>query len=286
MKVSYIKAKTILNRSKLGDLDYTINPYIGCEFCCKYCYASYLSNLIKEDNDKWGEYVCIKKNAVELLKKELGKMILNYQSPNIMLSSATDPYQYIEAKEKLTRRILETFVDFKFKGQLLCLTKSPMILRDIDILNDIGNLIVSFSISHNNDRIKNFFEPNAPSIKSRFNALKKFNENGFKTCVFAAPILPYFENHILELEELFKQIKDSGTNNIVCDLLNMHGNMTRYRDLFRTSVKGRELYLERATNKEYQYKMYDIINGLIEKYGFNKIYKDSEEYFKNKKDIF
>ena len=80
MKISYIESKTILNKSKLSaDIDYTINPYVGCEFCCKYCYASYLSNLVKEDNNKWGEFVYIKKNCIDLLKKELGKMILNYQ---------------------------------------------------------------------------------------------------------------------------------------------------------------------------------------------------------------
>ena len=286
MKVSYINAKTILNKSKLGDLDYTINPYIGCEFSCKYCYASYLSSLIKEDNNKWGDYVYVKKNAVELLEKELGKMILNYKAPNIMLSSATDPYQYIEAKEKLTQKILKTFVDFRFKGRLLCLTKSSMILRDIDILNDIDNLIVSFSISHNNEKIKNFFEPNAPSIKSRFYALQKFNEKGFETCVFISPILPYFEKHTNELEELLKQIKNSGTHNIVFDLLNMHGNMTRYRDLFEKSTKGKEIYIDRAVNKEYQYKMYNIVTDMINKYGFNNIYNESQEYFKNKKGIY
>ena len=137
MKISYIKAKSILNKSKLGGVDYTINPYIGCEFACKYCYASYLSNLVKEDNDKWGQFVYVKENTIELLQKELGKMALNYQTPNIMLSSATDPYQYIEAKEKMTRRILKTFADFKFKGQVMCLTKSSMILRDIDFLKKL-----------------------------------------------------------------------------------------------------------------------------------------------------
>ena len=273
MKTFYIEAKSILNKSKLSSIDYTINPYIGCEFSCKYCYASYLSNLVKEDNDKWGEYVYIKKNAIELLKKELGKMILNFQTPSIMLSSATDPYQYIESKEKITENILKTFVDFKFKGELLVLTKSPLILRDINILKDINNLTVSLSIAHNNDKIKDFFEPNTPSIKSRFNTLTKLNQNGFNTCVFVSPILPYFENHIQELEDLFKKIKDSGTNNIVYDLLNMHGNMTRYVKLFKNSTKGKSLYIDKATNEKYQSKMTNIVKELISKYNFNNIHK-------------
>ena len=283
MKISYIEVKSILNKSKLNSIDYTINPYIGCEFACKYCYASYLSNLVKEDNDKWGQFVYVKKNAIELIKKELGKMILNYQTPNIMLSSATDPYQYVEAKEKITQKILKTFIEFNFKGQLMCLTKSPMILRDIDLLKEVKNLTVSFSICHNNEKIKNFFEPNTPSINSRFNALKIFNKRGFKTCIFIAPILPYYENHINELEELFKKIKDSGTNNVVCDLLNLYGNMTRYKNCLKTSIKAQKLYFDRATDKEYFKKMENIINELIQKYQFNKIYKEDDEYFKNKR---
>ncbi len=277
MKISYIKAKSILNKSKLGGVDYTINPYIGCEFACKYCYASYLSNLVEEDNDKWGQFVYVKENTIELLQKELGKMILNYQTPNIMLSSATDPYQYVEAKEKMTRKILKTFVEFKFKGQVRCLTKSPMILRDVDLLGGLENLIIGFSICHNNEKIKSFFEPNAPSIASRFNSLKILNMKGFKTCVFVAPILPYYENHIGELEELLIKIKDSGTNNIVCDLLNMYGNMTRYRDCLKGSARAQRLYLDRAANENYRHKMEDVISDLIQKHGFNMADEKSEE---------
>jgi len=269
MKISYIKTKSILNKSKIGGIDYTINPYIGCEFACKYCYASYLSNLVEEDNDKWGQFVYVKENTIELLQKELGKMILNYQTPSIMLSSATDPYQYIEAKEKLTRRILKTFIDFKFKGRVRCLTKSPMILRDVDLLGDLKNLTISFSICHNNKKIKSFFEPNTPTISSRFNALKILNMKGFRTCVFIAPILPYYENHIEELEDLFKKIKDNGTNSIICDLLNMYGNMTRYRDCLKVSFRAQKLYLDRATDERYRYKMKAIVSELIQKYGFN-----------------
>lgn len=271
MRVSYIKVKSILNKSKIDSVDYTINPYVGCGFACKYCYASYLSNLVNEDNDKWGQYVYVKENAVELLRRELGKMVLNYRTPNIMLSSATDPYQYVEAKEKLTQRILRTFVDFKFKGAIRCLTKSSLILRDIDLLREINNLVVGFSICHNNDKIKNLFEPNAPAIASRFAALNILNKKGFDTCVFVAPILPYYENHIDELEELFKKIKGAGTNNIICDLLNLYGNMTRYRDCLKHSPMGQKLYLDRAVNADYQRKMEDIVNNLAEKCGLNRV---------------
>lgn len=269
MKIAYIESKTILNKSKLSaDIDYTINPYVGCEFCCKYCYASYLSNLVKEDNDKWGEFVYVKKNCIDLLKKELGRMILNHKKPKIMLSSATDPYQYIEEKEQLTKQILETFIEFYFQGEVLCLTKSPLILRDIYLLKQIKNLTVALSICTNNDKVKNFFEPNTPSIQSRFKALKILNQNNLNTCVFVAPILPYYENHLDELELLFKQIKDAGTNKIVYDFLNLYGNMTRYKELFKNNKKAQEFYIDKVSNQNYLNKMDYEVQQLISKYNF------------------
>lgn len=273
MKTEYITAKTILNKSKLHGLDYTINPYIGCGFACKYCYASYLSNLVKEENSEWGNFVYIKKNTIELLDKSLKKFEHCLQTPSIMVSSATDPYQYIESKEKITRGIFEKFVEYDFKGQILCLTKSPLILRDMDLFKQLKNLTLNFSISNDNKKIKDYFEPNAPSIRSRFKALEILNKNNLNTCVFIAPILPYYENHIDELESLIKSIKNAGTTNIVYDLLNMHGNMNRYRECFKNSRKGRELYVEHSENSEYREKMKNIMKNLIQKYNLTTNYE-------------
>ena len=269
MKIEYFNSKTILNKSSLQNIDYTINPYIGCGFGCKYCYASYLSNLVKENSTQWGNFVYVKQNCIQLLEKELGKMILNYKKPSIMLSSSTDPYQYIEAKEKLTQKILQTFINFKFDGKLLCLTKSPIILRDINLLKQIKHLKVGLSICHNNEKLKSFFEPNAPSIKSRFETLKILNKNGIDTCVFIAPILPYYDNHLDELEVLFNEIKKSGTNSVVCDLLNLYGNMNVYKNLFKNNVKAKKLYVDKLYDDNYQSKMQTFICKLIEKYKFN-----------------
>ena len=91
MKIEYFNSKTILNKSSLQNIDYTINPYIGCGFGCKYCYASYLSNLVRENSTQWGNFVYVKQNCIQLLEKELGKMILNYKKPSIMLFNILIP---------------------------------------------------------------------------------------------------------------------------------------------------------------------------------------------------
>lgn len=250
MRINRIKAKSILNKHKNGH--YTLNQYIGCEFACKYCYSSYLSNMIKEDNSCWGDYVYIKENAVELLKKELGRIKLNYQGPEIMMSSASDPYQWVENKEKLTQNILKTFIEYRFNGLLRITTKSPLILRDLDLIKEIKNKIVSVSIAHNNDKIKNLLEPNVPNITSRFSILEKFNKENVETCVFLAPLLPYYENNMNELEDLLKKIKNVGTNQVVASFLNVYSNMDRYKNLFKNSKKGKEIYIDKADDIKYK----------------------------------
>ena len=132
-----------------------------------------------------------------------------------------------------------------------------------------NNLKVGLSICHNNEKLKSFFEPNAPSIKSRFETLKILNKNGIDTCVFIAPILPYYNNHLDELEVLFNEIKKSGTNNVVCDLLNLYGNMNVYKNLFKNNAKAKKLYVDKLYDDNYQSKMQTFICKLIEKYKFN-----------------
>ncbi len=266
LKPQYIEAKSILNKSKLEKVDYTINPYIGCEFACKYCYASYMSNFVKEKNEDWGKFVYVKKNAPELLDKSLRKLEREFKTPSIMISSATDPYQHIEAQEKLTQKILEKFVEYDFKGKIVCLTKSPLVLRDLNIIKEIENITINFSISNNNKKIKDFFEPDVPSIKSRLKALEILNRNNIKTSVFIAPILPYYKNHIDELEELIISIKNTVTNNVIYDLLNLHGNMDRYRNCFKNSKQGQVLYLEECNSIEYREKMNKKMKELLFKY--------------------
>ena len=272
MKVLYREVKSVLNKSKIGsNVEYTINPYIGCTFGCKYCYASYLSQQVKEKSEDWGSFVYVKQNVKHILEKELKPIIKKDLKPCIMISSATDPYQPIEEKERVTRSIFELFSEIQFQGQVNCLTKSPLILRDVDLFKEIKNISLSMSICHANDKIKNFFEPNTPPIESRFATLKKLNEIGFITCVFMAPILPYYGDHLDEFEDLFRRIRDVGTSRLVCDLLNIYGNMERYKNSVADSKKGREIYLDRVNDAGYNKLMYGKIYELMDKYGFESL---------------
>ena len=143
LKIKKIRAKSILNKSKLPKSDYAINPYSGCSFGCSYCYADFTKRFTGHSNDNWGKYVDVKINAPELLDKELSLLIKRIENKRekegvvILLSSVTDPYQGIEAKYKITRKCLRIASKLNETNSKLVnwsiLTKSPLVTRDIDL---------------------------------------------------------------------------------------------------------------------------------------------------------
>ncbi len=190
MKVRSINVKSIIVKSNLPNTDYVVNPYVGCQHGCIYCYAKfmrYFSNI----NEKWGEFVNIKINALNLLKS-----CEKYKGKKILFSSVTDPYQPLEAKYKLTRKILKRLIDVQPKIEIL--TKSRLVTRDIDILKKFDNVTVGISISTINRKYAKILEPVASPPHLRLEALKKCREAGIRTYVFISPILP----NITEVEAI------------------------------------------------------------------------------------
>ncbi|MFH1752201.1 MAG: radical SAM protein, partial [archaeon] len=129
MKVNKINCKTILTSCKITGLNYSINPYVGCEHGCKYCYADFMKRFTNH-KEPWGEFIDIKVNSPEILKLELAKN----PKGTVWFSSVTDPYQPVEAKEKLTRKLLEIMLNSGSKLQPEILTKSSLVSRDFDLL--------------------------------------------------------------------------------------------------------------------------------------------------------
>jgi DNA repair photolyase len=134
--------------------------------------------------EPWGRFVDVKMNAPELLMKQLKRA----EKGNIIVSSVTDPYQPVEAQYLITRKCLETLRYFHFPVAIL--TKSPLVLRDLDIISKLDNVEVGITITTDNDRIRRLFEPNAPPIDSRIEALKKLHRAGIPTYAFIGPTLP------------------------------------------------------------------------------------------------
>ncbi|MDY6802512.1 MAG: radical SAM protein [Cyanobacteriota bacterium] len=195
-------AKSILNKATgfIGAYDFTLNPYRGCQYGCSYCYAAAFSPNKKMRED-WGKWVIIKENAAEVLEAELAiwRMKNPEKFPRIYMSSVTDPYQPIESKAFLTRRLLEVMLEYR--PILVIQTRSPIITRDIEILQRFQRLRINMSIPTGSEGVRKDFEPLSPSIKARINALKKIRDSvdldlGFmpKLGVTITPLLPTFQS--------------------------------------------------------------------------------------------
>lgn len=198
MNIREIAVKTILSKSKLPESTYSINPYIGCLHGCIYCYARFMGRFARH-KEKWGEYLDVKINGVSVLEKDLRRIKLTAKDV-VLLSSVTDPYQPVERKYRLTRSILETLL--KYQVSISILTKSTLVLRDIDLLIQFNNCEVGFTIITLNEQVSKVFEPRAPLPLKRLEALKVLHKHGIKTYVFIGPILPCFTN----LKEIFRNI--------------------------------------------------------------------------------
>ena len=273
-EIKEIQAKTILSKATLKDVDYdySCNPYVGCRFGCVYCYASFMARMVGKKTDDWGNFVFAKVNAPDLLKKEISKFKDTGEGITIWFSSVTDPYQGMEVKYQLTRKCLQVLVDSNFQGTISFLTKSDLILRDLDLLKKLKNVEVGMTITSTNDSISRYFEKNAPLVTSRLAALKKLNNEGISTYAFIGPLLPHFMANKKELEKLFKSIYDAGVREIYFEFLNLSAYIkNRLKKEFYESQKG-----------DYRDSFSETIYDLVKKFGF-KLRMEKTLYHKEMK---
>lgn len=191
VRIRNIYAKSILNKSKI--MDYCINPYVGCEHACVYCYARLFMPRYSGHKEEWGTFVDAKINAAKLLKKQVKKM----EKKPVWISGVTDPYQPAEAKHMLTRKCLEILL--REQWPVTIQTKSALVLRDLDLLKQFDSIEVGFTITTDDEKIAGLFEPNAPTIGARILALQKLHKEGIKTFAFIGPILPCNPKNLTKL---------------------------------------------------------------------------------------
>ena len=181
MIVREIFAKTILSKSAIQD--YALNAYVGCQHNCRYCYARFMKRFTGHA-EPWGSFVDVKVNAAELLARE----VLRKKKGRVWVSGVCDAYQPLEAKHRLTRRCLEILVDHGWPVTVQ--TKSPLVLRDLEILKRSADAEVGFTVTTADERIGRIFEPGAPPIAKRVEALGTLHAAGIPTFVMVAPLLP------------------------------------------------------------------------------------------------
>jgi DNA repair photolyase len=189
--VKEIQSKVVLSPSKI--YPYVVNPYIGCQHACTYCYAKFMKRFTGH-KEPWGEFVDVKMMAPDLLPVDIRKK----QPARVWMSGVCDPYQPLEARYRLTQQCLEILAQAGWPVTVQ--TRSPMVLRDLDIIKGAAGFEVGFSVTTADDGIRKMFEPQAPRISERLRALEELHSAGIRTYAMIAPLLPGAE----ELGELLK----------------------------------------------------------------------------------
>lgn len=248
-KIIKTEAKEIFTKTKLPGSDFVINQYAGCGHACSYCYARFISRW--KGYGDWGSWIEAKMNAPELVKDK-------YVPGWVFMSSISDAYQPIEKELKLTRKVLEN-MDKNIK--LSILTKSDLVLRDLDLLKQFKTVEVGFTLNSFDGKEKKLFEPNSPAFKERIQALKILKENGIKTYAFVSPIIP----GLIDLDKVvndvrpyvdyfwFEFINMRGAGKEFSDLLGKeypkNYRITKDRELFKIFVKDTETKVRKADVK-------------------------------------
>jgi DNA repair photolyase len=216
LKVTEINCKTALSRSGIYGWSYAINPYRGCGHGCIYCYAP---NILRQPRSHWGGSVDVRMNMPTVLSKELKRIASTSKfTPALVgISSVTDPYQRIEEKYRVTRHCLEQLLRYRFPISII--TKSPLILRDLDLLKKFAYSEITITITSMDEQISHVLEPNAPSLSERLDALTKLSAEGLNTYAFLGPLLPILEyDHV---PAFIEKILNTGVKTVMVDTLNL-----------------------------------------------------------------
>jgi len=222
-KVEYstLPVRSLLNRCSVDRMPFTwtINPYRGCEFACKYCYARYTHEFIEmRDGLEFEQKILVKQHAAELLRQELRRV---KPGEEIAIGTATDPYQPAERFFEVTRAILEEFA--KHRGyEIGIVTKSNLVLRDLEVLQQISRsnkLFVNLTITTLKVDLARLLEPRAPRPDLRLEAVRTLNQAGIDAGVICAPVLPDITDSPRDLEALVQATATVGGKYIFANSL-------------------------------------------------------------------
>lgn len=203
-----------LSRSGLPDLDYAVNPYMGCSHACIYCYAR-LYTKHSEASRLWGRVVVVKKNIADVVKREVSM----YKRGVVGLSTITDPYQPVEAVYGLTRRVLAILLEAGFHGSIQ--TKNTLVLRDLDLIAKYRDRVdMGFTITTLNNSVARFIEPYSPPPGARARALKTIADEGVDTWIFYGPVIPGLNDNVETVNAILQLAVETGSR-VLADKLHV-----------------------------------------------------------------
>ena len=274
-----LQSRSALNREPSGRFPFawTLNPYRGCEFGCKYCYARYTHEFMEMwDGRDFERRIYAKVAAPELLRQEIRQA--KDRGLPIALGTATDPYQPAEKQFEVTRRMLEVLAGFSGLDFSIT-TKSVLILRDLDLLRAAAarhRFSVHMTVTTTDARLAHLLEPKAPPPAKRLEAVRALADAGIRVGVNAMPILPGLTDDPGSLEELARQAAAAGAGFLYGNLLFLKASAmnqfmpfleSEFPQLVRRYQKlyARSAYLE----GRYKERMMKFMAALRSRYGLD-----------------
>jgi DNA repair photolyase len=217
-----LSTKSLLNRcvsNRQMPFTWTINPYRGCEFGCRYCYARYTHEFMEmRDGMEFEQKIYVKQHAAGLLRHEL-RRVKRHES--VALGTATDPYQPAERRYEVTRAILEEF-SLHRGYELGIVTKSDMVVRDLDVLQRVAQtnkLSINMTITTLDSSLARILEPRAPRPDLRIEAVRAMVKAGLRVGISCSPVIPGITDSPKDLESLIKAAADAGADYVFANPL-------------------------------------------------------------------
>lgn len=211
MELMSVPCKSAISRSSLPGLNYTFNPYAGCQHGCLYCYVpDVLRHHVSPS--EWGRDVMVKEGVLRLLASDLRRL----KPGTVGVSTVTDPYQPAERVHCLMRRAIAILRDSGF--QVSVQTKSALVARDLDLMK--GRFELGMTITSMDDGFRRLFEPGASPPEERVGALEEASSRGIKTWIFYGPIIPLYNDSMQDVAKII-QLAERTKSHIIYDRLNI-----------------------------------------------------------------
>ena len=226
--VREIQAKSVINRVHGMPFSWSVNPYRGCRHACVYCYARPTHEFLGMDTgSEFQEVIFAKINAPKKAREELSRS--SWRRETVVIGTATDPYQQAESRYRLTRGVLEAFRDWA--SPVGVTTKSPMILRDLDVLkqlNEVADVTVCLTVTTLDDRIWRLVEPTTSKPRKRLAALSVLRENGIRAGVLMSPVLPGITDSVEHMESVVSAAAEHGASFLSSAVLRLGPGISDY----------------------------------------------------------
>src|SRR5215469_18505330 len=287
-----LPSKSLLNRcisKRAMPFEWTINPYRGCEFGCRYCYARYTHEFMEmRDGMEFEQKIYVKQHAADLLRQEL-RRVKPHES--IALGTATDPYQPAERRYEVTRGILEEFA--RHHGfELGIVTKSNLVVRDLELLKQVAQsnrLSVHVTITTLDVNLARILEPRAPRPDLRLEAARTLAQAGLRVGISCSPIVPGITDSPADLESLIHAVSDAGAHYVFANPLFLKPCSSA---VFLPFLKENFPHLEESYRQRYQDRAFlppayakrlsQLIGRLRDKYKLTRAHRQERPAFATK----